>query len=287
MKTPGFPLGAALLAVACVSSLAALAGSPKALAPEWRITRVIGAPWAPVESTRPPLQDWVGKTVSFKSDRVEGPGVLRCGHAVRETTSYPAESLFQGNLPAPAPEAAQALGIAHLPIAGMSLSCDSGIFEFHRVDAENMLLALDNQILTLSHSPGTLASADSPEGRVQRLLEAHFGSDMGFTPANLKAQRIWFSRALDEAMSQYFARPTSADEVPAIDGDPFTDSQEYPQRFSVGTARMADGTADVPVRFSDAYRDRTVTYVMRREGGAWHLDDLRLDSGDTLRGLMK
>ncbi|MCB1570215.1 MAG: DUF3828 domain-containing protein, partial [Xanthomonadales bacterium] len=147
-------------------------------------------------------------------------------------------------------------------------------------------LALDNQILTLSHSPGALASADSPEGRVQRLLEAHFGGDMGFTPANLKGQRIWFSRALDGAMSRYFARPTSVDEVPTVDGDPFTDSQEYPQRFSVGTARMSKGKADVPVRFSDAFRERTVIYVMRREGGTWHLDDLRLGTGETLRGLL-
>ena len=286
MKRPGFFRVAAVVAVACMSSVSAPAATPDALAPTWRITRVIGAPWAPGESTRPPLQDWVGEAVNFKAGSVEGPGVLRCGNAVRETTSYPAEGLFQGNLPAPALEAAQALGIAHLPVAGVSLSCDSGIFEFHRVDAENMLLALDNQILTLSHSPGALASADSPEGRVQRLLEAHFGGDMGFTPANLKGQRIWFSRALDGAMSRYFARPTSVDEVPTVDGDPFTDSQEYPQRFSVGTARMSKGKADVPVRFSDAFRERTVIYVMRREGGTWHLDDLRLGTGETLRGLL-
>jgi hypothetical protein len=286
MKRTGFLLGAAFLAATCMASAAALAGSPDALAPEWRITRVVGAPWAPGESIRLPLQGWVGKAVSFKADSVEGPGVLRCGHAVRETTNFPAESLFQGNLPAPAEQAAQALGIAHLPVTGVSVSCDSGIFEFHHVDAENLLLALDNQILTLSHSPGTLASAASPEGRVQRLLEAHFGGDMGFMPANLKGQRIWFSQTLNEAVSRYFDRPTSADEVPAIDGDPFTDSQEYPQRFTVGTARVSDGKADVPVRLSDAFRERSVIYVMRHEGGSWHLDDLRLASDETLRGLL-
>ena len=56
--------------------------------------------------------------------------------------------------------------------------------------------------------------------------------------------------------------------------------------YGVGTARMSKGKADVPVRFSDAYRDRTVIYVMRREGGTWHLDDLRLGTGETLRGLL-
>lgn len=286
MKGPGFFRVATFAAVACLTSVAAIAGGPDALPPEWRITRVISAPWVPGESPRMPLQAWVGKVVIFKAGSVEGPGVLRCGHAVLETTNFSAESLFQGNLPAPAPQAAQALGIPHLPVAGVSLSCDTGIFEFHRVDSETLLLALDNQVLTLSHSPGTLASADSPEGRVQRLLEAHFGGDMGFTPANLKGQRRWFSRALDEAVMRYFARPAPADEVPAIDGDPFTDSQEYPRRFSVGSARMADGKTEVPVRFSDAFRERPVIYVMKREGGAWQLDDLRLASGETLRDLL-
>ncbi|MCB1576158.1 MAG: hypothetical protein KDI81_02145 [Xanthomonadales bacterium] len=49
---------------------------------------------------------------------------------------------------------------------------------------------------------------------------------------------------------------------------------------------MADVTADVPVLFSDAYRDRTLIYVMPLERGTWHLDDLRLGTGETLRGLL-
>ncbi|MEO8459015.1 MAG: DUF3828 domain-containing protein, partial [Dokdonella sp.] len=216
-----------------------------------------------------------------------GPGVLHCGHSVLTPTSFPAEGLFQGTLPSPATTAAQELGIAHLPAPGISLNCDTGLFEFHRVDTETLLLGLDNQVLTLSRAPGTLASADTPEGRAQRFLEAHFNGDMGFTRDNVKVHRKWFSKRLDQAITAYFAKPVSEDEVPAIDGDPFTDSQEYPQRFAVGKARVTKDVAEVPVRFSDAFRDRIVVYLLRRKDAAWQLDDLRFESGETLLGLLE
>jgi hypothetical protein len=265
----------------------ACAGDAPILAPAWRITRVVSAPWATADISAMTLKSWVGKQVTFKHDSVDGPGLLRCGHAVMESTRYPADGLFQGSLPAPAETAAQALGIAHLPVTGVSLNCDTGIFEFHGVDTETMLLALDNQILTLSHTVGAQAPAESPEGRTQRFLETHFSGDMGFSPDNVKSHRAWYSKSLDAAMTRYFARPAPEDEVPAIDGDPFTDSQEYPSRFSVGKARVAGDQAEVPVRFSDAFSDRSMLYLLKREGGAWHVDNLRFSSGETLLGLLE
>lgn len=274
-------------ALAFIPAVAADGGARVVLAPEWRITQAARAPWAPAESPRPTLQDWIGRTLTFHADSVDGPGALHCDHAVMEPTLDAADVLFQGNLPSPAGAAAQALGIARLPLAGVSLRCDSGVFEFHGVDAETLLLGYDNQVLTLSRTAGTLATADSPEGRTQRFLEAHFGGDMGFTPASAGARHAWFSRALEDAMAVYFARPSSADEVPVIDGDPFTDSQEYPRRFAVGQARVSGETAEVPVRFSDAFSERTITYLLRYKGGAWQLEDLRYPGGGTLADLLK
>lgn len=253
---------------------------------DWRITRVEIAPWAPAELPRTTLRAWVGQPVNFHNDSVNGTSLLQCGHAVLEPTIYPAEGLFQGNLPAPAAAAAHALGIAHLPLAGVRLSCDSGMFEFHRVAADTLLLGLDNQVLTLSHTPGTQALADVPEGRVQRFLEMHFSGDMGFSAAGVKAGRSWFSKRVEQAAAKYFARPAQKDAVPVIDGDPFTDSQEYPTRFAVGKARVSKGVANVPVRFSDAFHDNIVMYRLRREGGAWRIVDLRNQDGTTLLGLL-
>jgi hypothetical protein len=287
MKKFAIFLSCLVVSSASIHAIDAVAGGVPKLAPSWRITRVVVAPWATADVSSMTLKPWIGKQVTFKHDSVDGPGSLHCGHAVMESTRYPADGLFQGSLPAPAATAAQELGIAHLPVTGVSLSCDTGIFEFHDVDAETMLLGLDNQILTLSHAPGALASAESPEGRMQRLLELHFNADMGFTPENVKSHRAWFSKALDAAMTRYFARPAPEDEVPAIDGDPFTDSQEYPSRFSVGKARVTGDQAEVPVRFSDAFSDRSMVYVLKREGGTWQLDNLRFSSGETLLDLLE
>lgn len=255
--------------------------------PDWRISRVVAAPWAPVGEARPKRQPWLGRPVRFQRDALSGPGVLHCRHAVLEPTRYPAEGLFQGTLPAPAASVAQTLGITRLPLAGVRLSCDGGVFEFHRVDADSLLLGLDNQVLTLSRAPGALAPANTPEGRVQRLLEAHFSSDMGFSAAAVKSKRAWLSGRLKQRIAKYLARPTAADEVPAIDGDPFTDSQEYPARFAVGKAVVSNGVAQVPVRFADGFRDRAVLYRLRREGGAWRVDDLAYPGGASLLGLLK
>lgn len=255
--------------------------------PHWRITHTVTAPWAPAAPSSNVAPPWVGHALTFQTNAVRGPGVLTCGHAVIEPTHYPAEGLFQGSLPAPAATAAQALGIMLLPLAGVRLTCDTGVFEFHRVDAETLLLGLDNQVLTLSRAPGALAEANSPEGRVQRLLEAHFKGDMGFTPASTKSKQDWLSMRLKQRLALYFAKPVSADEVPVINGDPFTDSQEYPTRFAINEASVSGSSADVPVRFADAYRNRNVTYRLVRERGAWRLDDLLYEQGETLQGLLK
>ena len=256
--------------------------------PHWRITHTVTAPWAPAAPSSNMAQpSWVGRALTFQTNAVRGPGVLTCGHAVIEPTHYPAEGLFQGSLPAPAATAAQALGIMLLPLAGVRLTCDTGVFEFHRVDAETLLLGLDNQVLILSRAPGALAEANSPEGRVQRLLEAHFRGNMGFTPASTKRKQDWLSTRLKDRVAHYFAQPASADEVPVINGDPFTDSQEYPTRFAVNKASVRGSSAEVPVRFADAYRNRNVTYRLVRERGVWRLDDLVYEQGETLQGLLK
>lgn len=257
------------------------------MAREWRITRVVPAPWAAAGQTQMSLTTWVGKSVQFDANSVEGPGLLRCDHATLEKTSYPADALFQGSLPAPADAAAQKLGIAHLPLSGVRLDCSTGTFELHFVEPATLLLALDNQILTLSRSAGTLASATSPEARVQQFLEVHFSGDMAFTSERAKAYREWFSKRLEHALTVYFAKPEIKDEVPAIDGDPFTSSQSYPTRFSVGKAKVSGITAELPIRFSDAFSDSTIVYVLTRENGKWQLDDVRFGDGDTLTGLIQ
>lgn len=250
----------------------------------WRFTHARPAPWGPAPPGAPNL---AGKTLAFTPGRLRGPGALNCDKARAEHRRLPAEGLFQGNLPAPAQASAQTLGLSGFPVDSLSISCADGVFDFHRADGDTLLIGLDNRVWTLSRAPGAKAPATAPEGTVERLLEAHFGGDMGFSETGFGTKRAFLSRPLQQLMAAYFARPVSPDEAPAIDGDPFTDSQEYPTRFAVGKARTRGGAARVPVRFADGWRTRRATYALKRERDGWRVDDVLYDNGESLRGLLK
>lgn len=274
---------AAVAAAAIVllsASHAAEAGS--SIYGEWRITRGVVAPWAD-EAKIGAAPSWIGERVAFRKNAVEGPGPLACGGAAYKATNVPGEGLFQGA--GLAPPDLNRLGLDQRKRDGVSLTCDKGIFEFHRADAA-LLLALDNRIWTLDRTPGTRARADEPEGVVQRFLETHFAGDMGFSPKALAGKRGYLTKSLNGRLTAYFAHPWPKDEVPPIDGDPFTNSQEYPARFSVGAEEPRVIVVDVPVELADAFGKRTVVYRTTRERGRWMIDDVAFEDGGKLSDLL-
>lgn len=252
----------------------------------WRVSQGVLAPWVPATDKSWDTKRWVGRTILFDAKQVGGPESLKCNDAHYEATNFPADALFQGALKEPAKTAAQSLGIGKFPVRGTSLNCSAGLYEFHRVDANAVLVAVNNVIWTLDRSPGALAAATTPAGVVQRFLETHFAGDMGFDAASVTRKQQFLAASLIAETKKYFAKPASPNEVPDIDGDPFTNSQEYPARFSVGVPTTAGTTASVRVRFSDAYRTQDVTYLLRLGGGTWRVDDVRYASGPGLRALL-
>lgn len=252
----------------------------------WRVARGVPGPWVSAGRTAD-ARAWLGQTVQFEAGRVRGPGVLACGHARYEATRMPPDGLFQGVLPAPTQAAARALGLKAGVVDGVRLSCDTGVFELHRADADTLLVAVDNVVWTLVRNAGGLAAAPSPESTVQTLLEQHFAGDMGFDATTLTPKQRYLSSRLQRLTRSYLARPQPADEVPSINGDPFTDSQDYPTRFAVGRAQSDGQHALVPVRLADGYSQRTLTYALVREGGAWRVDDVRYGHGPALSTLLR
>lgn len=275
----------ACLALAAATSPACADDAANPLLGSWRLTRAVVAPWSDADSA--PIETaWIGEDAKFSDRAVNAPGPLACANATYEATSFPAEGLFQGGLPEPAAKAAASVGLVSMPVAGVSLSCDTGVFEFHEADADTMLFALDNVVWTMSRAYGAKATPRSPEGVVETLLEAHFNADMGFAPETVAQKQALLSENLSSLIEAYFAKPGSPDEVPAIDGDPFTDTQEYPTRFAVRRARLAARYADVPVDFSDGYMTRRVTYRLKRANSHWRVDDIVYQEGGTFRGLL-
>ena len=271
-----------LLSAASVSSAEDVA-APERPQGRFRVTRGVAAPWLEASAPAPDTRAWLGRVVEFGADDFVAPNGLSCDDARYETDRRPPEGLFQGNLPAPADVAAANLGLLETRTPSVTLACSSGLYDLHWATPELLLFALDNVIWTLDRSPGAQAAPGTPEAIVQALLESHFAGDMGFTPESVAAKRGWLSDGLSAAIEAYFARPWPEDEAPVINGDPFTDSQEYPHWFSVGRAVIDGGVTRVPVRYGDGARERGVLFILTRSDGGWRVDDVQDERGERLR----
>jgi hypothetical protein len=273
--------------LAAAIALAAGGAFARSLVPElpqgeFRVSRGIPAPWLDVGAASADSHAWLGDTVSLTTRHFTAPDIEGCLQPRLGTRSLPPEGLFQGNLPAPAKDAAARLALTANPTASVSITCDAGVFDLHWVTTDALMIAVDNVIWVLDRSPGARAATDTPEHAVQVLLETHFAGDMGFTVTSVDAKRVHLAATLQRAIDAYFAHPHPQDEPPPINGDPFTDSQEYPVVFSVREATYEEAVARVPVRFDDGHRARQVEFELRQDAGAWRVFELRYEDGSRL-----
>jgi hypothetical protein len=132
-------------------------------------------------------------------------------------------------------------------------------------------------------------SLDSARKLVQAFYADHLKGDMGFTKASVKAKSRYLAPDLLKACLVKQAENPGPDTVPDVDGDPFTDSQEYPTGFKLGKARSAAGGARIPVTFSwrEGTPPRTLTVILKNLQAGWRIDDIRYPEGGTLRQLVK
>ncbi|MFO0775746.1 MAG: hypothetical protein U0172_13885 [Nitrospiraceae bacterium] len=100
-------------------------------------------------------------------------------------------------------------------------------------------------------------------------------------------RHAWFTPDLYAAMLAYFQLPTSPNEAPPINGDPFTDTQEYPTDFAVGPSIPFGTGAQVPAEFITGDTSRMVALHVQRGELGWQLADLTYEDGRTLRGMLE
>jgi hypothetical protein len=257
--------------------------APRRLYATWRLVSTQPAPWS--DPAMAPDRVWLGQSVVLEENNLTGPHPLNCDDAEVEVLSSPPEGLFEGGLPAPADVAAANLGFTLFPVETLRVTCDNASFDLHRVDGDTLLFALDNQIWTLVSTVGSHAATSdptSPEAVVEQLLEVHFASDMAFTRTSIVNKRGHMAPELLAAIDQYFATLILESEAPLINGDPFTDSQEYPARFAVDAATITGDKATVPVRFADAWRQYRVIYSLGITSEGWRITDLQSRQGSKL-----
>lgn len=255
----------------------------------WRVFRMQPAPWVDDAAQLAPSAIALGARLEFAQDALRGPAALACAQPRYHDLPVPAPGLFQGGLPDPERQARD-LGFAPDTIPSLRIDCDNASFDVHFADADTLLLALDNRIYSASRAAGALAPHGSPEAAVQALLETHFDGHRGFLAQAWAGKREALDAELASAIDAYRAWLDTGypkDHVPPIDGDPLTDSQEYPTRFAVRTARVQDDTATVDVDFADAWIGKRLVYTLRQRDGRWLLSDVRYPHGDSFLDILR
>jgi hypothetical protein len=165
-----------------------------------------------------------------------------------------------------------------------------------RAAATSMVLAA---LLSTAHAQRPRRdAASSASAAVRSFFKFHLAHDMGFTEHNLRLRRRWLTPELygllrDELRRAAARAKSQPDEAPYIDGDPFTDSQEYPNSFRLGKSVSSGGASVVQVVFVNAGRtprereERTVSVTVSGSGARWLIGNVRSEGGEDLLTLLR
>src|SRR5262249_44789519 len=124
----------------------------------WTIERVESAPWVTTPPDEGIASAYVGKTVTFDAQRIDGPALLACANPKYAFVDVPAEGLFQGSLAQTEADADKAraaatkMGFVQQPVATMTTGCEHDI-AFHMRDDNQAAFALDNMIFWMTRTP--------------------------------------------------------------------------------------------------------------------------------------
>jgi hypothetical protein len=122
----------------------------------WEIARFEIAPWVDQAEDRTGLQADGATRHKLKiefapNEVISKDEILGCTAAHYQPTNYPAEAIFQGNLPEPDQEKlAGGLGLPQGDIPGFDLDCSTGLFSYHFANADTLLFALSDVVYWLA-----------------------------------------------------------------------------------------------------------------------------------------
>lgn len=123
---------------------------------QWEVTRFEIAPWVDQAEDRKDLEADGATRLKLRiefapNEVISKDEVLGCTAAHYQPTNYPAEAIFQGNLPEPDQEKlATGLGFPLGDIPGFDLDCSTGLFSYHFANADTLLFALSDVVYWLA-----------------------------------------------------------------------------------------------------------------------------------------
>lgn len=143
---------------------------------------------------------------------------------------------------------------------------------------------------------------------VRTFYRYHLSHDMRFTETTVAKRKEWLSPDFYALLLAEVRRPANPEEAPFVNGDPFTDSQDFPTRVETGAAvRTGEDTitVEVELRWTRRVREyrqyrwerrpvtrevedapaRRLTVRLSRGQRLWRIDDL-LSEGKSLHAAL-
>lgn len=156
-------------------------------------------------------------------------------------------------------------------------------------------------IVSMAILPASAQKAAAPTtaaGAVNSFYTFHLARDKTFNLRNIQLRKRFLTAELYALLAKELNRQAAyskahPDEAPDFEGDPFTDSQEYPDSFHVGTVVANGDRAKATVtlnwsgKTSRGTDTRKITVEIVRLGGGWLIDDIISNEGSSLRDELK
>jgi len=137
--------------------------------------------------------------------------------------------------------------------------------------------------------PQRSASVDpaDPSEVVKSFYRFHLAHNMSFTRPNVVRRQAWLSSTLYKLLLNEFVRENQYSRshpreefVPYMEGDPFTESQEYPNSFRMGSSLVTGDKADVKVMLlwgtkgGKSGDQRNIEVKLVKQNGKWLIDNI-------------
>ena len=135
---------------------------------------------------------------------------------------------------------------------------------------------------------GTVAGAeDTPKAFLDKLYSAYVGPNRsGLMVGSDKALARYLTPEVIKLMDKMYAAAKKADEVPALDGDPFVDAQDWDiKSFDITVDQAGADKATGHVHFKNSGEEKTITVDLVHLKVGWRIDDIHWSDG-SLRKLL-
>jgi hypothetical protein len=146
-------------------------------------------------------------------------------------------------------------------------------------------------VATLAGALGTVpavAETGSPKAFLDGIYRSYLGKvSKGIPLSDASVIRRYFAPPLADAIVKDMADANKRGEVPALNGDPFIDAQDWEiANLAIAVKAAATDKAVATVSFTNFRERRTISLDLVRTGAGWRIAEIRAPSG-SLRELYK